>query len=110
MSSPVFNNTYDEPPSPPNHGSKGTQEVVKPPELGSPAQNSRLPELSLVLVEEVVIVPVKRLHRYGLPAQRTPAVLGMQDARGIQELGALLAGAGLRLANEGATLAARGSL
>ncbi len=34
--------------------------------------------ISLVFVEEVVVVPVKRRHWSGLWAQRTPAVLGMQ--------------------------------
>jgi hypothetical protein len=53
---------------------------------------------------------VESRHCCDLWAQRTPAVLGMQGARRIQELDLILARARLRLAYESATLAARGSL
>jgi hypothetical protein len=54
---------------------------MQPSRMGSPQPNQRSSRLSLAFVQEVVIVPVKSRHRYGLSAQRTAATLAMQATR-----------------------------
>ncbi len=81
MSTSIFDDTPDDPPRLPDRRSKRSQKVVKPPRLGGTELDSMPLRLSLVFVQEVVIMPVESRHWSGLWAQRTPAVLGMQGAR-----------------------------
>ena len=51
---------------------------MKAPRLGGIEPGSRPLRLFLAFVQEVVIVSVESRHCFGLWAQRTPALLGMQ--------------------------------
>jgi hypothetical protein len=92
ISTPIFDDPPDEPPGLPNRGSDRPEQVVQPTRLYRPEPGQQSSGLFLVVIQEIVIVPVKRLHRYGLSSQSTAAVLAMQAMRWLRGAGSGEAG------------------